>query len=174
MYKLPRGTVIAATAAALLVSAAPPVGAHIPSGATTSARVVERFPDPPPTVVTSRAGRHATFDRFVVELRGKATGYRIRYVDTPRYDGSGRRIPIYGRAYLSVVLTPANAHTSDGSNTYAGPRLRTNVGYPTIKAMAFAGDFEANVSFALALRKKARFHVGELTNPRRLYIDVAH
>jgi hypothetical protein len=152
---------------------APAAVSHIPDSATTAPKSMTRNPEHPPIVITSRAGRHSGYDRFVIEMRGKAPGYRIRYVTTPRYDGSGNRIPIHGTAYLLIVLTPANAHNSAGTVTYTGPRLST-VGLPTIKSFALAGDFEAHVSFALALRKKARFHVGELRNPRRLYVDVAH
>ena len=152
---------------------APAALAHVPDSATTAAKVVTRNPANPPIVVTARAGQHSTYDRFVIEMRGKAPGYRVRYVTTPRYDGSGNRIPISGKAYLLIDLTPANAHNSAGTNTYTGPRLRT-VDLTTIKSFALAGDFEAHVSFVLALRKKARFHVGELRNPRRLYVDVAH
>lgn len=153
--------------------ASPPSAAHVPDSATTGQKVITRNPVNPAIVVTARAGRHSGFDRFVIEMRGKAPGYRVRYVSTPRYDGSGARIPISGQAYLMIVLTPANAHNGSGTSTYTGPRLR-NVGLPTIKSFALAGDFEAHVSFALALRKKARFHVGELRNPRRIYVDVAH
>ena len=152
---------------------AEPATAHVPNSATTAPKVVSRTPSSPPLVITARTGRHTGYDRFVVEMRGKAPGYRVRYVTTPRYDASGKRIPIYGDAYLLIVLTPANGHNSAGTNTYTGPRLRA-VGLPAIKSFAYAGDFEAHVSFALALRKKARFHVGELRNPRRLYVDIAH
>ncbi len=163
----------AVLSAGLLAGATGPAGAHIPDGASTGSKSVTRSPSPPPLVVTARAGRHARYDRFVIEMRGKAPGYRVRYVSSPRYDGSGNRIPIYGKAYLLITLTPANAHTEGGRNTYTGPR-RSTVGLPVLKSFALAGDFEAQVSFVLALRKKARFHVGELGSPRRLYVDIAH
>lgn len=172
--QIARGLGAAALASGLIAGVtAPPATAHVPDSATTAQKLVTRTPSSPPIVVTARAGRHAGFDRFVIEMRGKAPGYRVRYVSTPRYDGSGARIPISGNAYLMIVLTPANAHNSAGNSTYTGPR-RSSVGLPTIKSFALAGDFEAHVSFALALRKKARFHVGELRNPRRIYVDIAH
>lgn len=172
--RIPRTFAAAALAAGLIAGlTTPPATAHVPDSATTGQKVVTRNPASPPIVVTARAGRHSGFDRFVIEMRGKAPGYRVRYVSTPRYDGSGARIPISGNAYLMIVLTPANAHNSAGNVTYTGPR-RKSVGLPTIKSFALAGDFEAHVSFALALRKKARFHVGELRNPRRIYVDIAH
>ncbi len=151
-----------------------PAVAHVPDSATTSAKSKTRTFSPQSKVITARSGEHRNYDRFVIELRGKAPGYLVRYVNSPRYDGSGDRIPIYGKRYLLVVLTPTRAHDNDGDNLYIGPRLRKNANLPTIKSFAFAGDFEGQVSFVLALRKKARFHVGELSNPRRLYIDIAH
>src|SRR5688500_10299168 len=43
-------------------------------------------------VVNVRTGRHACFDRFVVDLGGPASGYNVRYVRRVRHLASGEVI----------------------------------------------------------------------------------
>ena len=52
-------------------------------------------------VINVRTGRHACYDRIVVDVRGTAAaGYDVRYVRTFRTDGEGRAIPLRGAADL--------------------------------------------------------------------------
>jgi len=149
--------------------------AHADQAAPTSTknRTVQRSPRPTPHVVDIRTGRHATFDRVVIDLDGGAPGYRIGYVREVHADGSGKTVDTRGRANLLVRLTPANAHREDGSPTYAGPS-RFTVDYPSLREVAFAGDFEATVSIALGIRHKSGFRVMTLSDPTRIVVDIAH
>jgi len=139
----------------------------------TQTRTVERSPRPTPQVVDVRTGKHATFDRVVIDLDGKASGYKVGYVKQVREDGSGKVVDTRGRANLLVRLTPADAHDGNGHATYDGPR-RFTVGYPALREVAFAGDFEATVSIALGISHKSGFRVMTLSNPTRIVVDVAH
>jgi hypothetical protein len=127
-------------------------------------------------VLHLRYGRHDTFDRVVVDLSGPLTGYRVGYVPKLGYAGSGKPVPLSGTAFLEINVDPANAHAFVGEtplNVYSGPRL-ARPGLPTVKGIAFTGDFESVVSFGLALDHKAGFRAFTLKNPNRLVVDVAH
>ena len=140
---------------------------------STQTRSVERSPRPTPQVTGIRTGRHGTFDRVVIGLDGAAPGHKVGYVKEVRADGSGKVVDTRGRANLLVRLTPADAHDSDGHATYDGPR-RFTVGYPALREVAFAGDFEATVSIALGISHKNGFRVMTLSNPTRIVIDITH
>ena len=149
----------------------------LPKPTNTHTVVVTKHPTPVPLVLNLRTGRHRTYDRVVVDLSGPLTGYRVQYVGGLTYDPSGKPVPLAGKAFLHIALTPANAHAPVDNehvlNVYSGPRL-AHPGLPTIKGVAMTGDFEAVVSFGLALDHKAGFRVFTLTNPSRLVVDVAH
>ena len=54
-------------------------------------------------ITNVRAGRHACYDRLVIDLKGKAPGYTVRYVSHGLHRGSGRVVPLRGGAKLLVV-----------------------------------------------------------------------
>jgi len=145
-----------------------------PTGTKTV--TVTKYPKPAPLVLDMRLGRHSTYDRVVIDLSGPLTGYRVGYGDRLTYDGSGAPVPLSGKAFLGISLFPANAHAfvdEHALNVYSGPRL-TRPGMPTVKGVAMTGDYEAVVSFGLALDHKAGFRVFTLTSPSRLVVDIAH
>jgi hypothetical protein len=156
--------------AALVVGAvAAPASA---SSFSTAPRVKER------TVSVSRltavrAGRHAGFDRVVFELRGTPPGYRIQYVPKVVQDGSGLPVALTGKAFIQVVLSPTSAHLDSGAPSWPGPK-RFRTGFPAVRQVAFAGDFEGYVTFGLGISQRSGFRVIELRNPTRIVVDVAH
>jgi hypothetical protein len=139
----------------------------------TTPVVVKRDVKPTPRVVDLRTGEHGSFDRVVIDLRGKVPGYRVAYVKRLRYDGSGRRVALRGKRFIAVRLTPARAHNAAGATVYAGPRL-ARLGMPTLRGVAFTGDFEGVVSFGLALSHRAGYRVFVLHAPNRLVVDLHH
>jgi len=165
--------VTAAAAAAALGLTALPASADLGAPTSTSAKSATRTPTPTPRLVGIRTGRHDTFDRVVLDLRGKAPGYTVRYVKAVRADGSGRIVDLRGKAQLVVKLTPAQAHRADGSATYTGPH-RIAVSYPELREVAFAGDFEGVVTIGLGVRPRHGFRVFTLHDPTRIAIDIAH
>jgi hypothetical protein len=171
-----RLTGVAALTAVSLSGVANASGSDLPKPTGTKTVSVTKSPAPAPLVLNMRLGRHSTYDRVVIDLSGPLTGYRVGFVNKLSYDGSGAPVPLSGKAFLGISLAPANAHAfvdEHALNVYSGPRL-TRPGLPTVKGVAMTGDFEAVVSFGLALDHKAGFRAFALTNPSRLVVDVAH
>jgi hypothetical protein len=132
-----------------------------------------------------RAGRHACFDRLVVDVGGQDTtfgSYDVRYVPVVYEDGSGRAVPVRGEADLKIVLH-APAYDQDGNATFA-PADRQEVvnvtGYSTFRQVAWAGSFEGYTTLALGVRARLPFRVfvvdgtPQSDNTPRVVIDVAH
>ncbi len=125
-----------------------------------------------------RSGRHACFDRLVIDLRGKAPGYTVRYVNTFTGQASGLPIALRGGAKLAVT-TNAPAYTSTGSASYVptSPSEVVNVsGYSTFRQVRWDSSFEGYTSLGLGVRARLPFRAFTLQDATtsRLVIDVAH
>lgn len=165
----------AAATAALVLTTTTSAHAELAKPTSTAAQHVTRTPSATPLLTGIRAAKHDTFDRVVLDLKGAAPGYDVRYVSTVRYDASGKTVsmPTGSRYYLQLVLKPAAAHDTAGHATYTGSR-RITTSLPTLKGIVLNGDNEAVLSIALGLSKKAGFRVMTLANPTRIVVDVAH
>ena len=129
-------------------------------------------------VTNVRAGRHACFDRLVVDLKGKAPGYTVRYVSTVFTEGQGAVVPLRGGAKLQLV-TRAPAYTSSGAASFTPARQSEVVnvtGYTTFRQVAWAGTFEGQTSMGLGVRARLPFRAFTIQDATtsRLVIDVAH
>jgi hypothetical protein len=131
-------------------------------------------------LVNVRAGRHACFDRLVLDVRGgQARMYWVSYVDQVRTDGAGVVVPLRGGARLSVTVA-VPAYDAAGRPTYrpANRAELVNVaGYSTFRQVASAGSFEGNSTVGLGVRARLPYRVFTLAGPgtgSRLVIDVAH
>ena len=130
-------------------------------------------------LVNVRAGRHACFDRLVLDYSGKANGYRVEYVSEVRMDGSGNLVPLRGGADLRVIAT-APAYDDHYRPTYlpANRAELANVsGWRTFRQVAWAGSYEGQTTIGLGVRARLPFRVFTLDGPgagSRLVIDVAH
>ena len=125
-----------------------------------------------PQVLDLRWAEHPTFDRVVIDVKGRAPGYVVRYVDRLHRDGSGHVVRMRGRHKLEIYLRPAYAHNRAGDPTYDGPRRRL-VDLPSLRGVAFLGDFEGVVTFGFGLRTKP-YRVFTLTDPSRVVLDFKH
>ncbi len=128
--------------------------------------------------IAVRAGQHRCFDRFVVDLDGPATGYRVDYVPRLTQEGSGDQVPVTGGAILRVIVNAA-AHDDAGRPTIDFKAVdRTSVaGHRTFRDVAWAGSFEGQTTMGLGVRARLPFRVLALSGPgagSRLVIDVAH
>ncbi len=116
-----------------------------------------------------RAGRHACFDRLVLDMSGRAPGFDVRYVTTVRSDGSGFPVPVAGGARLAVV-----AHKGATSV----PTMPSVAGFATFREVKWAGSFEGYTTIALGVRARLPHRVFTLydpsTNHSRIVVDVAH
>jgi hypothetical protein len=121
-----------------------------------------------------RSGRHETFDRVVLEFNGREVpGYHIEYVDRPvRQCGSGNVVPLAGDAWLSIQVSPANAHDENGRPTIVERERKLSL--PVIKELKLICDFEAEVEWVLGVTKPNKYRVLELSNPSRLVVDIKH
>ncbi len=125
-----------------------------------------------------RSGRHSCYDRLVVDLKGRAPGYTVRYVDNVYTEGQGALVPLRGGAKLSITVN-APAYTQNGSASFV-PKNRKEVvdvtGYTTFRQVAWAGSFEGYTSMGLGVRARLPFRVFTLDDgtTSRLVIDVAH
>ena len=66
----------------------------------------------PGRVTGVRAGRHACYDRLVIDATGRAPGFDVRYVTTVRTDGGGFPVPVAGGARLAVVAKKGATSTA--------------------------------------------------------------
>ncbi|QOV40443.1 hypothetical protein IM697_19760 [Streptomyces ferrugineus] len=132
------------------------------------------------SVTNIRAGRHACFDRMVVDVPGAGTsglGYSVRYVSRLYQDGSGRPISVGGGAVIEVRVAAPAYDPATGKPTYpatAGQRL-TGVdltGYRTFRDARFVGSFEGDTQIGLGVRARLPFRVWVATD--RVVVDVAH
>lgn len=156
-----------------LVATAPPASAAYcgitwGSMANTSATMSTR------AVIGTRAGQHACFDRFVIDVgAGSNVGYSVQYVSLVHSDGSGAPVPVAGGAVLQVVVrAPANASTK--LPPAAG---QTFTGYSTLRQVKFAGSFEGQTTYALGVRARLPMRVMVVTQVngvKTVVIDVAH
>lgn len=129
-------------------------------------------------IVDVRTGRHRCFDRFVVEVDGDAPGYRVKYVNRLRQDGSGRPVAVDGGAILRVIAI-APAYDERGRPTFDPDDLDTIdlSRYRTFRDLAWAGSFEGQTTLGIGVRARLPFRVLVLDGPdgaSRLVVDVAH
>lgn len=159
---------VLASACATATTAAPSLvaGAAATGPVARAAVRLDAVPKPAEADLTAiRVARHPAYDRVVFQFAGTLPGYTFRYVKGVTADGSGRPVPLPGRAYLQVVFNPASAHRSPSTLT---PLL------PTLLQVKLAGDFEGYLSFGIGLSGRARVHAFTLQGPDRVVLDIVH
>jgi hypothetical protein len=115
-----------------------------------------------------RAGRHACFDRFVVEIDGPVAGFNVSYVDQITQDGSGFVVPTQGAGKRLQVIV---RHPS------FSPKPLPNVaGFTTFRQIVDAGSFEGQTTYGIGLRNgPLPMRAFTLDGAHgRLVVDVAH
>ncbi|WP_291412660.1 hypothetical protein [Actinophytocola sp.] len=135
-----------------------------------------------------RAGQHDCFDRVVLDINGPAeVGYVVGYVPVVTADGSGKPIPVAGKAALQVVVRapaqgfddtghqPGKVLADTGDRFYTSGRLAR---WRSLREVRFAGFFEGQCTLAVGVSEKLPFRVftqlDETDKVRRLVIDIAH
>ncbi|WP_219466826.1 AMIN-like domain-containing (lipo)protein [Nonomuraea rhizosphaerae] len=144
-----------------------------PPPTSTAELDVEHPVGTPARVMAVRFAAHGSYDRVVIDLKGKIPGYTVDWADELVQDGSGEPIEVKGGAYLHIVLTPAEAHDTKGKPTWTGDPIQ-QANLPAVTHVVRTGDFEGRVGVGLVLERRAPFRVKEYTGPDRLVIDVAH
>ena len=119
------------------------------------------------SVTAYRAGRHACYDRLVVDTTGSTAGYSVGYVSTVTAEGSGKPVPVAGGARLQVTTL---------KSVTRAPAMPSVAGFTTFRQVAWAGSFEAHTTVGLGVRARLPFRAFTVTDATgsRLVIDVAH
>ncbi len=133
------------------------------------------------TLTNVRAGQHPCFDRIVIDLSGQLShkGFNVGYVSQVTQDGSGRVVPLRGKAKLQVVVG-APAYDSKGRPTYKPRNQAELVRASSLKAVrqvAWAGSFEGQTTIGIGVDKRRAFRAFVLDSPSqpdRLVIDIAN
>ncbi|MBW3547634.1 MAG: hypothetical protein KY452_05815 [Actinobacteria bacterium] len=135
-------------------------------------------------VVGVRVGRHACFDRLVIDLGAKpAPGYWVGYTDRFATSGKGEPVSVAGGAILMVnARAPGYVNGQATVPWRAGAHIVTpeqfsSGGFRTFRDLAYGGSFEGETDFGLGVRARLPFRVFQLDGPgggSRLVIDVAH
>jgi len=115
------------------------------------------------TLIGVQAGRHACFDRLVVDITSGAVGYHVRYVTAVRDQGRGAVIPLRGGAFLQVDVQAGATRT---------PSMPSVAGYTTFRQVAWGGTFEGYSTVGLGVRARLPFRV--FRSGPDLVVDVAH
>jgi hypothetical protein len=124
-------------------------------------------------LVRVRAGRNKDFDRLVFDVEDPAPGFLVRYVDQLIEDGSGRPVPLRGRAVVEITLRPAAAHRDDGTPTRLGP-IPDVTGFAAFRQIADAGDFEGVLTWGIGVAARTGLRARALGGPTRIAVDVVH
>lgn len=177
------GAVLAAAlATGPAVALAPQASAATPYCGITWGSLARTRPAPTVNTVTGiRAGRHACYDRLVIDIAGtRPTGFDVRYVTAVEAQGSGQPVPLRGGARLAITVH-SPAYTGAGRATYR-PANRLELvdvaGYSTFRQVAWGGSFEGQTTIGLGVRARLPYRVFTLTDTAagttRVVIDVAH
>jgi hypothetical protein len=149
------------------------------AGATDPA---EGGKDAPTRLLTDvRVGVHDCYERVTFELRPRdgdtdgAVGWKAAYQPGPiTEDGSGRKVPVKGAAFLVVHLSAQGADLTKEAApaTYTGPTSIEAAGATRIQQVRRTGDFEGVVTWVLGVDRQRPFHITTQTNPTRVVVDV--
>lgn len=133
-----------------------------------------------------RVGQHPCYDRVVFDVNGpEAVGYTVRYVPVVAADGSGKPVPVAGRAVLEVVVRapmlgtdnqghqPGSRVPALGEDLVARSRL---AGWDSLRQVAYAGSFEGQTTTAIGVRERLPFRVFVTGDRgyRHIVVDIAH
>jgi hypothetical protein len=178
---------IAAAMTAVLAAA---TIAAVPAGAITGASCQVTWGSLPKSapggydpLVGVRAGRHACYDRLVIDVRGVGLGgggVRDVHYGAVYTQGQGLKLALAGGASLDITLSSRNYNIDTGAATYqpADPAHVADVaGFDTFRQVAYGGSFEGYSTIGLGVRARFPFRVFVLPGPgadSRLVIDVAH
>jgi hypothetical protein len=70
---------------------------------------------PTETIFDVRTGRHACYDRLVVDINGSGpVGYDVRYVDNVYTEGRGSVVALAGGAKIQILCTPPTSTSTQG------------------------------------------------------------
>ena len=128
------------------------------------------------SVVDLRFGRHAGYDRVVVELAGDGRpGWFAQYRDVPRHQGRGNRVDIAGRTVLEVSVTGVRYPNERGAEPYEGPQAlrprHAGVVEEVLRGSVYEGHQQVFIGIDAA---EQPFRVFRIPDPPRVVVDIQH
>jgi len=132
------------------------------------------------SVVNVRAGRHACYDRLVLDFNGRMNSYSVRYVPAVTLDGSGEVMPLRGGARLEIIVSGNAFNPETYEPTYQPANRHEAVpvqGWRTFRQIGWGGSYEGQTTLGVGVRARLPFRVFVLAGPAdgsRLVVDVAH
>lgn len=118
------------------------------------------------------------FDRVTFTLEGDdgEAGWRMRYVDEARQDGSGNPVEVDGDAVLEVRLEGLALpfDLPDDVEERLWDQGRVSLDGDAIVEIVDAGVFEGQQQLFIGTRGLLAFEVARLDDPQRVYVDVQH
>ena len=131
-----------------------------------------------------RTGRHACFDRLVVDISGDVGAYEVRYVDEYVPDGATAALPVRGGARLHLTFhnRPFAHHVVPTFQPADANEVTDVRRYSTFRQVVYGYGFQTEgmqgiASVGLGVRARLPFRVFTLDGPgtgSRLVVDVAH
>ncbi|CAL8977853.1 hypothetical protein CELL_02678 [Cellulomonas sp. T2.31MG-18] len=118
-----------------------------------------------------RAGRHACYDRLVIDVAGKVDGYEVQYL--PKRTTSKAEFAHLQITVDAAMIDPAGNFTFGSDNNFV---LTGFSKYRTFRAVR-GGGLMKNSGISLDVRARLPFRVFTLDGPgsgSRLVVDVAH
>ena len=128
-----------------------------------------------------RVGAHGCYERVTFEFKpqkGEADGpvaWHAAYEAAPiTEDGSGRKVPVKGAAFLVVRFSAAGADLSQegAPATYTGPASLEAADTTRIRQVRRIGDFEGVLTWVIGVDKQRPFRVTTQDTPARVVIDI--
>jgi hypothetical protein len=179
-----RALVLAAIAGLVgaITLTAPAAQAHTPYCGITWGSLSKAADSSEVALLTNvRAGRHACFDRLVLDYADEADGFQVGYVSAIEGIGLPRPVDLRGGALLEILVqTP---YGEDAPSFWSGydPRnpneLVDVAGWRTFRQVSLVEVYESQVTVGLGVRARLPFRVFTLDGPgngSRIVIDVAH
>jgi hypothetical protein len=107
-------------------------------------------------------GVHVAADHVTFEFKSAPQDVRTRYQPKSQIveSGSGRPVPLQGKAYVVIHFVPGATADFQGEQvvpTYTGPRRLSGPG-PVLET-AKTSDFEADLAWAIGLERRLPFRV---------------
>ena len=122
-----------------------------------------------------RIAPHDGFDRVVFEFEpGQTLSWQVEAADEVQ-STSGEPLDLQGDAVLRVVMAPATGVDLSGQQPqqiYTGPERIDPGSTAVVTELAQAEDFESTLTWGIGLSSESQIAVAELSDPRRLVIDV--
>lgn len=121
-------------------------------------------------VTNVRVGRHATFDRVVLDLEGEGTpGWFAEFNTDPRQDGSGFPVEFEGATSIDLWVDglemPGQDYQPIGTKPGAGG---------VVTEVVAGGWFEGQSQFVIGLPGERPYSIQMIDNPQRLVVDILH